>query len=114
MIALQLEVKKVEPSKLEGVRIATAEGDGERVTFDMIEDLYTLNEGERFSLAISEEKPSDLNSYEFCGHGYLVVGEDKGFTLLSLWGVLFKFEPPIGLKPNQKYYLCMRRVKPAS
>lgn len=113
MISLDLEVRRVEPSKLEGVKIATAEGDGRKVTFDMIEGLYVLNEGERFTMVISEEKPSDLDSYEFCGHGYLVVGEDKGFTLLSLWGVLFKFEPPLGLRTNQKYYLCMRRAKAA-
>ncbi len=113
MITLELEVQKVEPSKLEGVRVATAEGDGRKVTFDMVEGLYVLNEGERFTMVISEEKPSDLGSYEFCGHGFLVVGEDKGFTLLSLWGVLFKFEPPLGLKASQKYYLCIRRARPA-
>ncbi|MGC9071425.1 MAG: DNA-directed RNA polymerase subunit G [Acidilobus sp.] len=109
MITLELEVKAVEPSKLEGVRIARAEGNGEKVIFDMIEDLYVLSEGQRFKLVVSEEKPADLDSYEFCGHGYLVTGEDKGYTLISLWGVLFKFEPPLGLKTNQKYYLCIKR-----
>ncbi|MGC9210034.1 MAG: DNA-directed RNA polymerase subunit G [Acidilobus sp.] len=110
MIAFDLEVKSIEQSKLEGVKVATAEGGGERVTFDVIEDLYVLDQGQKVRLVVSEEKPSDIDSYDFCGHGYLVTDEGKGYTLLSLWGILFKFEPPIGLKMNQKYYLCLKRT----
>lgn len=111
MISLSLEVKDVQPSKLEGVKIAKAEGQNETVTFDVIESIYTVSSGDKIEMVIDEDKPNDLDSFEFCGHGYLAADESKGFTLLSLWGILFKFAPPLGLKADTKYYLCMRRVK---
>lgn len=110
MVSLNVEVKEVQPSKLEGVLIATAEGEGKVVTFDMIQDLYTLKVGDRVSIVVSEEKPSDIDSYEFCGHGYLAADESKGYTLLSLWGIIFKFTPPLGLKADTKYYLCIKKA----
>jgi DNA-directed RNA polymerase subunit G len=109
MVTLSLEVKDVQPSKLVGVKTARAEGNGVSAQFDLIEGLYALNAGDRIEVLVDENKPEDLESYEFCGHGYLVTDESKGFTLLSLWGILFKFEPPLGLKLDQKYYICIRR-----
>jgi DNA-directed RNA polymerase subunit G len=111
MISMSLDVKDLQPSKLEGVKIARAEGDGKTVVFDVIENLYTVNVGDRLELIIDEAKPSDLDSFDFCGHGYLVVDEGAGYSLLSLWGILYKFTPPLGLKPETKYYLCVRKAR---
>ena len=107
---LELTVKEVKPSKLEGMRLASAEGEGRTATFDMAEELYVLSPGDRVEVVIDEKKPDNVDEFEFCGHGYLVTDEGKGYTLLSLWGLLFKFAPPLGLKTDTKYYLCMRRL----
>ncbi len=111
MFKASMAVVDVKPSRLKGMLIASAEGSGYTAAFDLVEGLYTLAKGDAIEVLIDEQKPEDLDSYEFCGHGYLAAPEDKGFTLLSLWGILFKFSPPLGLRQGTKYYLCIRRSK---
>ncbi|MEB2836590.1 MAG: DNA-directed RNA polymerase subunit G [Desulfurococcales archaeon] len=112
-LELEGEVVEVNPGRLRGQRIAKLRSsDGGEVVFDVIEDLLSLDKGERVKIIITDEKPSEqaLKSYDFCGHGYLVESEDiTGKTVFSLWGILFLFNRKLGLKLNKKYYLCIQK-----
>ncbi len=103
-------VEKLEPGKLRGQYIATAKGRSRTVIFDVIEGLLDLSEGDKIEITVTDKRPSSLDKYDFCGHGYLAAskGEEE---LLSLWGILFHFKPAIGLEENVKYYLCIKREK---
>ena len=104
----RVKVESVDPGRLADQNIVVARGGSVSVEFDSIAGLFTVEEGENLSIVVSSEKPADLDEYDFCGHGYLVTPESDS-TILSLWGIIFKFKPPIGLALNTKYYLCMKR-----
>jgi len=106
---LKLVVENVEPGKLKGQKIATARSSSEKVVFDVIEGLLNLNKGDVIELKITETRPENLDPYDFCGHGYLVETME-GKEIFSIWGIIFIFEPPQGLKDNTKYYLCIRKL----
>lgn len=110
MRRLLIKVERVEPGKIRGQRIAYATSDDNRsVVFDVIGDLVKVTPNDVLEVIVSEAKPENIDEYEFCGHGYLVTQESKfDETILSLWGIIFKFKPPIGLELDRKYYLCMR------
>ena len=102
-------VEKVEPGKLRGQKIAYARAGNRMITFDVIEGLLALSEGDKIKILVSDERPESLDPFDFCGHGYLAAFRDDS-ELLSLWGILFLFKPPLGLKDNVKYYLCIKRM----
>ncbi len=112
-LELEGEVVEVNPGRLRGQRIAKLRSsDGGEVIFDVIEDLLSLDKGDRVRIVIADERPFEgaLESYDFCGHGYLVESEEiAGKTILSLWGILFLFNRKLGLKLNKKYYLCIQK-----
>ena len=101
-------VERVEPGKLRGQKIAKAREDGRVITFDVIEELFSVKEGDVLEILVTDSRPESLDPYDFCAHGYLAAYRDNE-ELLSLWGILFLFEPPIGLQDNVKYYLCIKR-----
>lgn len=104
-------IEKIEEGALKGQLLATLKAGKVRVTFDLISDVMRFSKGDKLRIHITEEKPADLDRFDFCGHGYLVTEESKsGMTLFSIWGILFKFTPPIGLKADRKYYLCIERT----
>ncbi|MDP8002773.1 MAG: DNA-directed RNA polymerase subunit G [Caldisphaera sp.] len=110
MFNSRVEIKKISPSKLQGAKVVEANNDKIHITFDLIENLFNVNEGDKIELYIDNKKPENIESYDFCAHGYLVKPEDQAkITILSLWGILFQFDPPIGLNYNEKYYLCLRK-----
>ena len=106
---LKLAVEQVEPGKLKGQWIATAQSSSEKVVFDVIEGLLSLKQGDVIEITVTDTRPGNLDPYDFCGHGYLVKATDEK-EIFSIWGILFIFEPPIGLKDNVKYYLCIRKI----
>ncbi|MCE4611509.1 MAG: DNA-directed RNA polymerase subunit G [Desulfurococcales archaeon] len=107
-LVLKAIVEKVEPGKLRGQRIARARAGDRTITFDVIENLFSVEEGDTLEILVSDSRPENLDPYDFCAHGYLAASRDNA-ELLSLWGILFLFEPPIGLQDNVKYYLCIKR-----
>ena len=113
-LELEGEVVEVNPGRLRGQRIAKLRSsDGGELTFDVIEDLLSLDKGEKVRIVIADERPSReaLDSYDFCGHGYLVESEETvGKTVFSVWGILFIFNRKLGLKLNRKYYLCIQKT----
>ncbi len=106
---MKLIVEKVEPGKLKGQQIATAKSSSEKVVFDVIEGLLTLKTGDAIEITVTESKPDNLDPYDFCGHGYLVKSTDEK-EIFSMWGIVFVFEPPLGLKDNVKYYVCIKKI----
>jgi len=108
---LQFEavVERLEPGKLKGQKIAIARSRNAEIVFDVIEGLIDLRSGDNIVIEITPIKPENLDPYIFCGHGYLAAKKDDA-ELLSLWGILFLFKPPIGLQDNVKYYLCIKKV----
>lgn len=110
-VSLKVRVSSVKPGFIRGQSIATGEYQGGVVVFDAIESLYVVREGDTLELRISEEKPGDLEDLDFCGQGYLAADERIGETVLSLWGIIFRFKPPLGLQPERKYYLCFKKLK---
>jgi DNA-directed RNA polymerase subunit G len=105
-------IEKVEEGALKGQLLATMKAGDVQVTFDVIRDIMGFREGDKIRIVISDERPENLDRFEFCGHGYLVDEEDKSrVTLFSIWGIIFKFAPPIGLKPEKKYYLCIEKLQ---
>ncbi len=111
MKRLFIKVENIEPGKVGGQRIAYGMSDDKMsMVFDVIGDLINVAPGDRLEVVVSEVKPN-IDEYEFCGHGYLVTPESKfNETILSLWGIIFKFKPPLGLEMDKKYYLCLRHV----
>ncbi|MCE4613188.1 MAG: DNA-directed RNA polymerase subunit G [Desulfurococcales archaeon] len=104
-------VEKIEEGALKGQLLATMRSGEVEVTFDLIRDVMNFKKGEKLRIHITEEKPKDLDRFDFCGHGYLVNEESQtGMTLFSIWGILFKFTPPIGLQADRKYYLCIEKA----
>ena len=111
---MTLTIASVKPGEIRGQRIVEASGRRQALKFDLIEGLFNeeFREDEKIVVEIYEGKPpSKLDNYEFCGHGYVASDPQDSFTILSIWGILFRFEPKINLKINQKYYLCMYRKK---
>lgn len=103
-------VVSVRPGRLRGQRIVDVVLDGVNVSFDAVEGLVDFTEGEVVTLSLTTAIPEDLDDYDFCGHGYLVVPEDEaGKTIFSVWGILFVFSKPLGLRDNTKYYICIRK-----
>lgn len=104
-------IEEVRQGNIEGQRIAVGKGeDGSSITFDVIRDLLKVEKGEKIEFIISD-KLGNIDDYEFCGHGYLLSPEEKhNATILSLWGIIFEFSPPLGLELEKKYYLCARHV----
>ena len=120
MKEIRINIKKIEEGKIKGQSIAYAEGEGYKIIFDIIKDIYSVEEGGDYVLEIREEAPGEeeLAKYVFCGHGYLVTDilselkEKYNYSIISIWGLIFKFEPKINeLKPNTKYYVCIRPVE---
>ncbi|MEM1640052.1 MAG: DNA-directed RNA polymerase subunit G [Acidilobaceae archaeon] len=109
-VNLKAKITSVRPGLIRGQSIATAEYEKGVAIFDVIESIYEVKEGDVLELSISEEKPKNLDEQNFCGHGYLVVDEKIGETVLSIWGIVFRFKPPLGLQLEQKYYLCFKKL----
>jgi len=109
--SLEGVIDSVQEGALKGQLLATLKAGDVRVVFDLIRDVMDFKEGDRIRITITGEKPKDLDRFEFCGHGYL-VNEDKSgnVTLFSIWGIIFKFTPAIGLEPEKKYYLCIEKL----
>ncbi len=113
---MTLTIERVERGEIKGQKIAHGKGRGIKVKFDVLEDLFSINEGEKILLEIRDSPPSNLKDYLFCGHGYVVrepkkeAFEEYNFTILSVWGILFRFEPKINeLETNKKYYICIKK-----
>jgi len=105
------KVKELKPGNIRGQYIATVDLGKHTLIHDVIEGTLKIKEGDKIRILVSEELPKDLDEYDFCGHGYLVEAEEKvDKTILSLWGIIFKFEPNIGLKEERKYYLCIKKI----
>ncbi len=105
---MTLTVKDVSPGGIKGQLIVTATGRKQQVMFDVVADLIQFKPGDKIKIELyPDEPPSNLDKYEFCGHGYLVSKPGDPYTIFSIWGILFKFEPPIEIEPNRKYYLCI-------
>ncbi len=106
---MTLTVKSVEPGEIRGQKIVHASSKKYNVKFDLIEGLFQVVEGEKIVLEILSEKPDDPSKYVFCGHGYLASKPGDPYTVFSVWGILFRFEPPVDLEPGRKYYVCISR-----
>jgi len=107
------EVVEIKEGNIKGQKIVEVNlGEGRRLVYDLIGDLMDVSTGDNLLVEILESKPENLDSYDFCGHGYLVTSEDEvNASLISLWGIIFKFTPPLGLELDKKYYVCLRKVK---
>ncbi len=105
------EVQELKPGNIRGQYIATIKLDrGYKLIHDIIEGTLDLKENDQVEIYIGDSLPEDLDKYVFCGHGYLVDPEENSNkTILSLWGIIFKFEPSIGLEEEKKYYLCIKK-----
>lgn len=107
---MTVTVEAVEPGKLRGQRIVRAKSRRVRVEFDLIEDLVNVESGDKIVIEFHREKPRSMDKYIFCGQGYMASKPEDEFTIFSIWGLIFRFEPNIGLEPEVKYYLCIRRA----
>lgn len=107
-----VKIEKVVSGKLMGQLIAYARSsDNIELAFDVIKDLIKVTPGDVIEITLSESKPENLDEFEFCGHGYLVAPESKfNETIFSIWGIIFKFKPPINLELDKKYYLCIKHL----
>ena len=110
---LRVRVESIEEGTLKGQRIVhAASGEGHSVSFDLIGDLLEVKEGDSIEFNVTTEKPGGMEGFDLCLQGYLLGEEERhNATLFSAWGIIFRFSPPIGLKPDTKYYLCLRRSK---
>jgi len=106
---MTITVESVAPGGLRGQKVVEAAARGYRVKFDLIENLFEVSEGEKLLLEIRESPPSNLDNYVFCGHGYVASKPGDPFTIFSVWGILFRFEPAIDLELDKKYYLCLQK-----
>lgn len=110
-VKLKVKVENVEPGKIQGQMIARATSKSNTVTFDVIEGLMSISEGDRLTVEVRDTPPKSLDSYEFCGHGYKVPRKGGEGEIISLWGILFVFEPEIGLEEGKKYYVCLSKQR---
>ncbi|MEM1685140.1 MAG: DNA-directed RNA polymerase subunit G [Acidilobaceae archaeon] len=111
-IIIKAVVENLKPGNIEGQKIAYCRiGEEGELVFDVLRDLISINPSDEIEVVISENKPENIDQYEFCGHGYLVTPESKfNKTILSLWGIIFKFKPPLKLQLDKKYYLCLKHT----
>lgn len=107
---MTVTVEAVEPGKLRGQRIVRAKSRRVKVEFDLIEDLLKINEGDKIVIEFHKSKPSSMDKYLFCGQGYMASKPEDSYTIFSIWGLIFRFEPSIGLEPETKYYLCVKHA----
>ncbi len=108
----KVKIEEVREGRLKGQLIAEAVYEDGRIVFDIVSDLMTLKPGDQLTIEVRESQPESLEDYSFCGHGFLVDPESKtGKTILSIWGLIFMFDPPIGLAENKKYYVCISSRK---
>jgi len=106
-----LTVKEVAEGKIKGQRIVRATGRKQKLEFDLVEGLFDIDQGSKIRVEFYDERPSNMEGkYIFCGHGYVASKPGDPFTIFSVWGILFKFEPPIDLEYNKKYYICIAGV----
>ncbi len=108
---MTITVSSVRPGGLRGQKVVEATARGYTVKFDHIGDLFEVAEGDKILIEIRESPPANLEGYIFCGHGYLASKPTDPFTILSIWGILFRFEPAINLEPDKKYYICLQKKK---
>ncbi|MCE4604543.1 MAG: DNA-directed RNA polymerase subunit G [Aeropyrum sp.] len=109
-VKLKVKIEEIEPGRLQGQRIASGKArKGPKVKFDVIDGLLDVGEGDTLQIEVISSKPESLDDYEFCGHGYKVPASGENVEILSIWGILFAFEPPIGLEEGVKYYVCISR-----
>jgi len=106
---MTITVENVSPGGLRGQKVVDATARGYTVKFDLIENLFEVSQGDKLLLEIRESPPSNLDNYIFCGHGYVASKLGDPFTLFSVWGILFRFEPALELEPDKKYYLCLQK-----
>ncbi|MCE4621657.1 MAG: DNA-directed RNA polymerase subunit G [Desulfurococcales archaeon] len=110
-VKLEGVVEGIEPGRIKGQKIVTVKlANGGTLVHDAVREVIDLSEGDKVSIVLSEERPANLDEYMFCGNGYLVAPEsEKGKTIFSVWGLIFIFEPPLGLETDKKYYICIKR-----
>ncbi|MCX8195736.1 MAG: DNA-directed RNA polymerase subunit G [Acidilobaceae archaeon] len=112
-IALLATVEDVKPGNIQGQSIARADAEGRKVIFDVIKKTLEVKKGDLLEIHVMTKRPKNLEEFEFCGHGYLIAPEDAyKETILSLWGIIFKFSPPLGLEMEKKYYVCIKHASP--
>ncbi|MEB3844934.1 MAG: DNA-directed RNA polymerase subunit G [Desulfurococcales archaeon] len=114
---MTITIDKIDKGLIKGQLVAEGKGKGVKVKFDIIENLYNIKDN-KIIIEIRETPPAKLDKYIFCGHGYEVVEpkadafKERNYTIISVWGILFRFEPKLSdIEPNKKYYIC---IKPAS
>lgn len=107
---MTVTVESVEPGKLRGQKIVKAGSRRVKVEFDLIEDLLSVSSGDKIVIELRGGKPNKMDKYIFCGQGYMASKPEDPYTVFSIWGLIFRFEPNIGLEPEKKYYLCIRRA----
>ncbi|MCE4602733.1 MAG: DNA-directed RNA polymerase subunit G [Desulfurococcales archaeon] len=105
---LTARIRSIEPGAIKGQRIVEASYEGGSLKFDLIGDLLEVGEGDVIEIVITDSKPEDLDPYQFCGRGYLVPS-GGGKEIFSVWGILFRFEPGLGLEVDREYFLCIKR-----
>lgn len=105
---IRARIVSIEPGSIKGQMIATAESGEGLLRFDLISDLIRVGEGDTLEILLSDSKPGEVDGYDFCGRGYL-VSSDSGREIFSVWGIIFRFEPPLGLEPDREYFLCIKR-----
>lgn len=115
---MTITITSVQPGNIKGQMIAEAKARGYKVKFDVMTQLFTVGEGEKYILEIRSSPPKNLEKYVFCGHGYVVrdilqeLKEPPKFTIISIWGLLFRFEPRLkDLRSEERYYVCLRPAK---
>jgi DNA-directed RNA polymerase subunit G len=108
---LTVNIEAVEEGKLRGQKIVRAKARGKTVLFDYIGELFPLNVGDKIVIEFYINKPRDLSKFIFCGNGYVASKPGDPFTIFSVWGLVFRFEPGIDLDTNTKYYICLRKAK---
>ncbi len=113
---MTVTVTSVKQGEIKGQWVAEGKAKGYRVKFDILEELFSVKEGDKLVFEIRDSKPQNLENYVFCGHGYIVRDlkrehkEAPNYTVFSVWGVIFRFEPRLEeLEPGKKYYLCITR-----
>ncbi len=112
---MTITVTGLKSGNIKGQMIAEAKAKGYKVTFDVMTNLYTVEEGKKYVIELRTSPPRDPSKYIFCGHGYVVtdvkqeIENPLNITIFSIWGIIFRFEPRIKeLEPEKKYYLCLR------
>ena len=115
---MTITVTSLRPGTIRGQMVAEAKAKGYKVVFDVLEDLYKVEEGSKYVIEIRSAPPRQTSKYILCGHGYVVsdikqeLENPLDVTIFSMWGIIFRFEPKIKeLKPETKYYLCIRPAK---